>query len=53
MKPRLIVPTLYRLEKGPSYLGLEIIAKLATVLELQPAELLRVPTSRGEGEGCC
>jgi hypothetical protein len=25
-----------------SYLGLEIIAKLATVLEVEPAELLRV-----------
>jgi len=26
-----------------SYLGLEIIAKLATVLEVEPAELLREP----------
>ena len=31
-----------RLEKGASYPGLEIIAKLATVLECDPAELLRV-----------
>ena len=29
-------------EKGASYPGLEIIAKLATVLEVEPAELLRV-----------
>jgi SAM-dependent methyltransferase len=33
---------LSRLEKGASYPGLEIIAKLATVLEVEPAELLRV-----------
>ena len=31
-----------KLEKGASYPGLEIIAKLATVLECDPAELLRV-----------
>jgi transcriptional regulator with XRE-family HTH domain len=30
-----------KLEKGASYPGLEIIAKLATVLECDPAELLR------------
>jgi transcriptional regulator with XRE-family HTH domain len=30
-----------KLEKGASYPGLEIIAKLATVLEVEPAELLR------------
>jgi hypothetical protein len=29
------------LEKGVSYPGLEIIAKLATVLEVKPAELLK------------
>jgi transcriptional regulator with XRE-family HTH domain len=34
---------LSKLEKGASYPGLEIIAKLATVLEVEPAELLRVP----------
>jgi SAM-dependent methyltransferase len=33
---------LSKLEKGASYPGLEIIAKLATVLEVEPAELLRV-----------
>jgi hypothetical protein len=32
--------------------GLEIIAKLATVLEVEPAELLRVPVPKGEREGC-
>jgi transcriptional regulator with XRE-family HTH domain len=31
-----------KLEKGASYPGREIIAKLATVLEVEPAELLRV-----------
>jgi transcriptional regulator with XRE-family HTH domain len=35
-----------KLEKGVSYPGLEIIAKLATVLEVEPAELLKVPASR-------
>jgi transcriptional regulator with XRE-family HTH domain len=29
-------------EKGASYPGLKIIAKLANVLEVEPAELLRV-----------
>jgi transcriptional regulator with XRE-family HTH domain len=33
-----------KLEKGASYPGLEIIAKLAAVLEVEPAELLRAPT---------
>jgi hypothetical protein len=32
------------------YPGLEIIAKLATVLEVESAELLRVPASKGERE---
>ena len=32
-----------KLEKGASYPGLEIIAKLATVLEVEPAELIRSP----------
>jgi transcriptional regulator with XRE-family HTH domain len=34
---------LSKLEKGASYPGLEIIPKLATVPEIEPAELLRVP----------
>jgi transcriptional regulator with XRE-family HTH domain len=33
---------LSKLEKGTSYAGLEIIAKLATVLEVEPAELIRL-----------
>jgi hypothetical protein len=36
-----------KLEKGATYPGLEIIAKLATVLEVAPAELLRVPVPKG------
>jgi hypothetical protein len=28
--------------------GLEIIAKLATVLEVEPAELLRMPAGKGK-----
>jgi transcriptional regulator with XRE-family HTH domain len=35
---------LSKLEKGTSYPGPEIIAKLATVLECEPAELLSVPS---------
>ena len=35
-----------KLEKGASYPGLEIIAKLATVLEVAPAELLRIRRER-------
>jgi transcriptional regulator with XRE-family HTH domain len=33
---------LSKLEKGVSYPGLEIIAKLATVLECKPLELQRI-----------
>jgi len=39
-----------KLEKGASYPGLEIIAKLATVLEVEPAELLRLPAPKGPRE---
>ena len=35
-----------KLEKGGSYPGLEIIGKLATVLEIEPAELLKLPVRR-------
>ena len=35
-----------KLEKGASYPGLEIIGKLADVLEVEAAELLRLPTKR-------
>ncbi len=34
---------LSKLEKGASYPGLEVIAKLASVLGVEPAELLRMP----------
>ena len=34
---------LSKLEKGASYAGLEIIGKLAAVLGVEPAELLRSP----------
>jgi hypothetical protein len=33
-------------ENGASYPGLEIIAKLAAVLEVDPAELLRAPRAK-------
>ena len=36
---------LSKLEKGVSYPGLEIIAKLAATLGCQPAELLKLSTS--------
>jgi transcriptional regulator with XRE-family HTH domain len=39
---------LSKLEKGASYPGLEIIAKLAMVLEVEPAELLTVPPGKPE-----
>jgi transcriptional regulator with XRE-family HTH domain len=38
-----------KLEKGTSYVGLEIIGKLANVLEVQPAELLAFPKKRKRG----
>ncbi len=38
---------LSKLKKGASYVGLEIIDKLAAVLEVEPAELLRMPPKRG------
>jgi transcriptional regulator with XRE-family HTH domain len=41
---------LSRLEKGVSYAGLEIIGKLADVLEVEAAELLKLPT-RGARRG--
>lgn len=37
---------LSKLEKGASHVGLEIIGKLADVLEVEPAELLRFPARR-------
>jgi len=37
-----------KLEKGVSYPGLEIIAKLANALGVEPAELLMLPPRRGK-----
>jgi transcriptional regulator with XRE-family HTH domain len=34
------------LETGASYVGLEIIGKLADVLKVEPAEFLRLPQRR-------
>lgn len=38
---------LSKLEKGASYVGLEIIGKLADVLKVEPAELFKPPPRRG------
>lgn len=35
-----------KLEKGASYPGLEIIGKLAAVLGVEPAELLKLPSKK-------
>jgi transcriptional regulator with XRE-family HTH domain len=35
-----------KIEKGATWVGLEIIGKLAAVLEVDPAELLRAPPRR-------
>jgi transcriptional regulator with XRE-family HTH domain len=40
-----------RLEKGASYAGLEIIGKLAAVLEVEPFELLIPPPRRRGRKG--
>ena len=40
-----------KLEKGGSYVGLEIIGKLAAVLQVEPAELLRLPPRKGARRG--
>jgi transcriptional regulator with XRE-family HTH domain len=37
---------LSQLEKGVFYASLKIVGKLATVLEVEPAELLRLPPRR-------
>jgi transcriptional regulator with XRE-family HTH domain len=37
---------LSKVGKGETYVGLEIIGKLAAVLEIEPAELLRLPAKR-------
>ncbi len=35
-----------KLEKGISYPGLEVIGKLAFVLDVEPAELLKLPAKK-------
>jgi transcriptional regulator with XRE-family HTH domain len=35
-----------RLERGGTYVGLEIIGRLAEVLEVEPREFLRMPTRK-------
>jgi transcriptional regulator with XRE-family HTH domain len=35
-----------KIEKGGTWVGLEIIGKLARVLKVEPAELLRLPTRK-------
>ena len=37
---------LSKLETAVSYAGLEIIGKLASVLDVEPAELLKLPSKR-------
>jgi transcriptional regulator with XRE-family HTH domain len=38
---------LSQLEKGAFYASLKIVGKLATALNVEPAELLRLPPKRG------
>ncbi len=40
-----------KLERGGSYPGLEIIGKLAAVLEVEPAEFLKLPPRKGARRG--
>ena len=40
---------LSKLENGGRYVGLEIIGKLARVLKVEPAELLRLPPRKAKG----
>jgi transcriptional regulator with XRE-family HTH domain len=36
-----------KLEKGDSFVGLEVMVKLAEVLKVEPADFLRPPARRG------
>jgi transcriptional regulator with XRE-family HTH domain len=38
-----------KIEKGGTWVGLEIIGKLAAVLQVEPAEFLKVPPKKGTG----
>jgi transcriptional regulator with XRE-family HTH domain len=40
-----------RVEKGGPYVGLEVIGKIAEALEVEPAELLKLPPRRGGRDG--
>ena len=35
-----------KLEKGDTWVGLEIMVKLSTILDVQPADLLQIPARR-------
>jgi transcriptional regulator with XRE-family HTH domain len=37
-----------KIEKGGTWVGLEIIDKISTVLEVEPAELLKLPKRRSK-----
>jgi hypothetical protein len=39
--------SMQRLESGKRYVGMEVIWKLAEALEVEPAELLRLPPKKG------
>jgi transcriptional regulator with XRE-family HTH domain len=40
---------LSQLEKGAFYASLKIVGKLATALNVEPAELLKLPDRKGKG----
>ena len=42
---------LSQLEKGSYYASLKILGKLATVLNVEPAEMLKLPESRNQRRG--
>jgi transcriptional regulator with XRE-family HTH domain len=42
---------LSRIETGTTWVGLEIIVKLAAVLDVRPADLLQEPPRRGRRSG--
>jgi transcriptional regulator with XRE-family HTH domain len=42
---------LSKIEKGSTWVGLEIIAKLAAVLQVEPAEFLKLPPKKGARRG--
>jgi transcriptional regulator with XRE-family HTH domain len=40
-----------KIEKGATWVGLEIIGKLAAVLQVEPAEFLKLPPKKGARRG--